>query len=280
MAWNKPILSLALPIMYNMRYKTCTTTVPGCQPRVSDLVDAWRLVVQEFNGKEKNLLARYIAKPRLERPTGLPLRVDSERIESADLEKLLGAIAHLRTIDNLSLLAQQELPYRKTLIQIGPGHRRIVTFEALADDHWVETAHARLVEKLCESRRFYNFRQKTLNAINGVGGPIGVLITTVTWILTLIGALYVISLFIYPIAHIISVLAHHGKPNAHNLTPLLWSALVLVLSWQAYSAIKSLTRSYVRHSREPRWSSSSATMVINVVLVVTAVATLEVSIAK
>ena len=126
-----------------MRYKNCFTSLRGCQPTLEQLAKAWHQVVQGLVGQERCIELTHLIEPEtyeLQSQFGILLRRQSERVESIDLSSLAEDIGDWHSIKNLTLSAYQQTPYRRALIEIGPGKETTVKFEAVADDHaWVVT---------------------------------------------------------------------------------------------------------------------------------------------
>jgi hypothetical protein len=267
-----------------MRYKKCVTSLRGCQPTLEHLGKAWHQVLQGFDCSERCVELTYrIESPtadEVERRFGLSPRQESERIESAELGELADDVGDWHRLDNLTLSALQEEPYRRVLIQVGPGPDTAVEFEAVADDHWMMASYEKLVKDLALSQRFYKIGRDLSNALQSLPALLVALVWVVASVACALIAYGALVALVDPLYNVIHTLIQGKTPSDSRILALLWSFVVVLLICLAYSFHKSIKRSCVRRSRPPLFSAENANVLLNIGMLVAALIGIVISAAK
>jgi hypothetical protein len=259
-----------------MRYMKYITSLRGCQPTVEQLGRAWDQVLDGFDCPDRCVELTHLIEPSAADDVGsqfgLSPRLQSERIESAELGELADDMGEWRILGNLILCASQEEPYRRVIVKIGPGPDTVVEFEAVVDDRWMITSYEMLVKDLSLCQRFYKIWRGVLKVLKDLPPPVAMLVWLVAGIACAYTVFGVLVFLIAPPYNVISAVVRGKNPSESNILSLLWTFMVIILAWTTYEALRSFRRSYVRRLRPPLFSTENANLLLGIGSLVATVA--------
>jgi len=253
-----------------MKYREISTSLTGCQPTVEQLIQVWQQVLEDFQDMDRKIVLTYKSRRNIVGLNG-SIRRESERIESDSLDKLFDEIGAWDVLDNLTLHASQEAPYRKVFISIGPGRGTTIRLEGLSDDHWLITGRVRLVKELSLTNRLRKLGRNTRKVFNKLSPPLAILLSVALVIGGSILVIVALFLSIAPVANLVHIYTHHGVPRWKDWAYSLCTVAVVGLVWQAFFSIVPLRISRVRRSRLRLFSPGTTATVIGIAGVVVAI---------